>query len=159
DRGGRYLGVFGRLRPGTPLEQAHAEISAIGERQAHDFPLTNGGRRLRAVTLVRGVTEDDTIVFIWVITAAGAFALPLACATVACMLRARAEGRRREMAVRAALGAGRGRIVRQLLTESLLLSFIAAACSLLLSAWGTDFIRAAIPPSITRYIAGWDRIG
>jgi predicted permease len=159
DRGARYLRTVGRLRPGVSVEQASSEIAALGERQSRDFPLTNGGRRLRVLSLVRGTVEETTVAFIWTLMFAGSFVLAIACANIASMLLARAQGRRREMAVRAALGAGRWRIVRQLLTESVLLGVIAGAVSLLLAAWAIDFVKGAIPPTITRYIPGWDKLG
>ena len=156
NRTGRYFTVVGRLKPGVTVADADAEIRAIGQRHAELYPDSDGGRVHRAVGLARGVEEDSTRTFILVLTAAAGFVLLIVCANIANLLLARGASRRRELAVRAAMGAGRWQLVRLLLAESLLLSVIAGGLSLLVAAWSIDFIKGGIPPSITRFISGWD---
>jgi putative ABC transport system permease protein len=159
DRGLRFVGVVGRLRPGVSMAEANAEMRAIAERHATLYPRTDAGRTVRAIELVRGITEDTTRAFIFMLMVTSGFLLLIVCANVANLLLARGSARRREMAVRAALGARRWLLARQLLTESLLLALFASALSLLVAAWSLDFIKGGIPPSITRYIPGWENMG
>jgi predicted permease len=158
DRGTRYLGVIGRLRPGATMEQANAEMSTLGERHAELYPATDAGRPVRAVPLAYGIVEDLTRAFIWLLMGAAAFVLCVACANVANLLLARSTIRRREMAVRVALGAGRWRIMRQLLTESALLGLLGGGGAVMVAAWAVDVVRSAIPASTTRFIPGWEHL-
>jgi len=149
DDGARELIAIGRLKPGVALAQAQAEMSAIAQRRAEDHPLTHAGWlvHLRPLALqVAGKTRP----VLFILLGAVAFVLLIACANIANLLLSRSAARRKEMAVRAAIGAGSGRILRQLLTESVVLSALGGGIGLLLGAWGIRMILAFSPPDIPR---------
>jgi putative ABC transport system permease protein len=147
-RGARFMEVVGRLKKGVTLDSARADLSVIAERAARDFPRTNEGWGITLRALRRGLTGPDLQLTSIVLLAVVGFVLLLCCANVANLLLARACAREREVALRAALGAGRGRIVRQLLTESLLLAAMGGASGMTI---GTAILSAApavIPPGL-----------
>ncbi|HYM11066.1 MAG TPA: ABC transporter permease, partial [Bryobacterales bacterium] len=121
ERARRELGVVARLRPGVSPARAQADMNGLGERLAREYPLANAGRGI-SVKLLRDSVDEYAGRFMAVVTGAVAFLLVLVCANVANLQLARGAGRRKEMALRIALGAGRARIARQLFTEGLLLS-------------------------------------
>ncbi len=139
-RGTRYLRLAGRLAPGATIQQARAEFTSIMGGFERKYANTNTGFSPRLTALQEYLTSDTRPILLMLAGAVG-FVLLIACANVANLMLTRTLARRQELAVRVALGAGRGRLVRQLVSESLLLSLIGGALGLLLAAWGTFSIR------------------
>jgi putative ABC transport system permease protein len=141
--------AMGRLKSGVTLARAQAEMTAIAERQAESYSKTHAGWTVHLRPLaVQIVGKTRPVLFI--LLGAVAFVLLIACANIANLLLARSSVRRKEIAVRTALGAGHGRIIRQLLTESILLALLGGGMGLLLSGLGMRFILAFSPPNIPR---------
>jgi putative ABC transport system permease protein len=144
-----WISVVGKLRPGFTLEQANAELKTIAARLEKQYPTENTGQVYRAKSMheetVREVRPAVLLLF-----CAVALVLLIGCANVANLLLARATARQKEISIRAALGASRSAIVRQLLIESVVLSTLAGALGLLLAAWGIDFLLALAPEDIPR---------
>jgi len=152
-----YL-VVGRLKPGVSLEQAQAQMTAIGARLEQQYKVSNAGK-LVAVTRMRDQMVGNVKLTLYLLLGAVALVLLIGCANVANLLLARATARTREMAIRAAVGASRGRIVRQLIVESAVLALMAGAAGLLLAKWGSDALVALAPGNVPRLaesgIDGW----
>jgi putative ABC transport system permease protein len=151
----RQLWVLARLKLGVTFSQAAAEMHTITARQAEAFPDLYNGWNLRAMPLSEFATGDITRQFTFLLLGAVGFVLLIACADVANVQFARVTGRHKELAVRTAMGASRSRIIRQLLTESVLLSLVGAALGLLIAEWWVSLIVNHMPPDVARFIAGW----
>ncbi len=147
NHGSHYLNVFARLKPGVSLKTANADLDTIASALEKEHPDSNAKIGAFAVPL-REELAGDVRPAILMLVGAVCFVLLIACANVANLLLSRASGRRRELAMRLALGATRGRVIQQMLTESILLALFAGAVGLLLSVWGTKFLAALIPAGI-----------
>jgi putative ABC transport system permease protein len=144
---GRFLSVVGRLRPGATFEQARTEMVAIGRRRAQAYPEINRDWGVNPVPLHEQVTGDVKPALLVLLGAVGILLL-IACANVANLLLGRAAARNKEIAVRLSLGATRARVIRQTLTESLVLAGVAGALGLLLAVWGTETLVRVLPPDL-----------
>ena len=152
----RYMStwrVVGRLKPQAAFRQAQTEMSAIGQRLAQSYPTTDpyfAGFAVNVVPLLDQFVGKNLQLALWVLLGAVAFVLLIACVNVANLLLARGAARQREFAIRASLGAGRVRLLRQLLTESVMLALGAGLLGLGLAAAGIRTLTVAAPPGIPR---------
>jgi putative ABC transport system permease protein len=152
------LQSIARLKPGAGDKQAQAELDTIAARLEKLYPDSNKGRRYIAMMAHRYLVGDYSQQYVTMLFWAVLFVLLIACVNVANLQFARALGRVREVALRTALGAGRWRLVRQLVTESVMLAVAGAALGLLLANWGINVIRAGMPAEVEKYILGWSDI-
>jgi len=157
-RDSRYLWVLGRMKPHVSVTEASAEMDAITKRQAEAYPDNYKGWRLRVMPLREFATDDLTRQYTLLLLGAVGFVLLIACADVANVQFARVTGRQKELAVRAAMGASRARIVWQLLTESVLLALLGGVLGLIFAQWYITLILVNMPPDVERFIAGWGTI-
>jgi predicted permease len=139
--------AIARLKPGVTVAQANSEMDAMGQQLAREYPQINEGASAQAERL-QDVMSESVRQPLWVLLGAVGFILLIACINVANLLLVRAAERQKELAVRLALGAGRWRIVRQLLSESLLLAVLGGAGSLLLGSWMLQGLLALAPEGI-----------
>src|SRR5499426_1022553 len=141
----RPLIVVGRLKQGVTIEQAQQEMNAIARRQAERFPDSNAGRSVSVEPLQNNFLPVDRVRNLWLLLAAVSFVVLIACVNVANMLLSRGAAREREIAIRAALGAPRGRLARLALTESLVLALVGGALGALSSVWILQGILGILP--------------
>ncbi len=145
---GRSISVVGRLKPGTSIQQAQAEMDTIAAGLTAEFPQFDTGWTVRVVA-IRDELAGDIRPALLVLAGAVAFVLLIACANVANLLLARGASRHREMAIRSALGAARTRVIRQLLTESLVLGLVGGGVGLLVAQWSLELLIALSPVDLT----------
>jgi predicted permease len=146
-RGGHWLTVTGRLRPGVSTAQAQAELHAISARLAKDFPKENDGWTIRMIPLQQMLVFDVKSALFVLLGAVG-LVLLIGCANIANLLLARGTSRAREMALRTTLGAGRNRIVRQMLSEAAILGLLGAVAGIALAYWGVQSLTSLLPAAV-----------
>jgi putative ABC transport system permease protein len=149
-RGDRYLGVVGKLRQGATIGSARGELQAISKRLAAAFPADNRGMSTNVISIADELYDDTFHQGATISMVAVAFVLLIACSNVANLLLARATGRARELALRTAIGASRTQLVRQLLTESVVLALAGGVLGVLLSIAGIKGLMSIIPPDFYR---------
>jgi predicted permease len=145
-----YLMVAARLKPGATLSQTNAQLKVVAAQFRKDHPQSMDKDETASVTPLQQQMTGDVRPALLILTGAVCLVLLIACANVVNLLLARASGRQRELAIRAAIGAGRGRIVRQLLTESVLLAALGAIFGLALGFWGVRALLALSPGDLPR---------
>ncbi len=148
-RGGHWLRVTGRLRPGVTTREAASELGALAHRLASDFPDENNGWTIGMIPLQELVVGGVKPALLMLLGSV-AIVLLITCANLASLLLARATSRAREIAVRTTLGARRGRLVRQLLTEAAVLGLIGGAAGMIVAYWGVEGLSALLPSSVPR---------
>ena len=153
DRQGHYLTVFGRLKDGVSASQAQADLQTIATRLGQLYPDTNAGHQVSVRSMVEDIASGSRQ-FVLVLMGAAVFVLLLCCANVANLQLARASSRQKEIALRAALGAGWWHVGRQLLVESVLIALLGSGGALLLSVWGLKLTHRGLPPFIVEHVAG-----
>jgi predicted permease len=157
NRGSHYLQVLGLLKPGVTIDQAREDLKGISARAAEQFPETNAGRSANVISMTEDATRGSRM-YAPVMLGAVGFVLLIACANVANLLLVRGASRQKEIAIRLAMGASRWRLVRQLLTESLIVSLTGGALGLLLSVWGVKSLARGIPDDFSKFIPGWHNL-
>lgn len=158
DRGAHGYLVVGRLRKGITVGQAQAELNGIASRLANAYPATNLGWHSRVETLLADANGEYTPLYFNLVQGATLFVLLVVCANIANLQFARGIARRPEIAMRTALGASRGRLMRQLLTENILLGLVGGAGGLLFAAADIRISEIAMPERVSRFMAGWSNI-
>jgi predicted permease len=157
DRTKLSLESLARLKPGVSVARARSAVDSVSQRLQQEYPATNANRRTEVLQLRRELYLYTLPLFL-LLQAAAVFVLLLACANLANLLFARIFGRQKEIAVRTALGAGRWRLARLFVTETLLLSCIAGGVAVAVSFWSVKVLRTSIAPSWTMWVPGWDGI-
>jgi putative ABC transport system permease protein len=157
DRAKLSLQSLARLKTGVSVAQARSAVDSVSRRLQQEYPTTNANRRTEVLQLRRELYLYTLPLFL-LLQAAAVFVLLLACANLANLLFARIFGRQKEIAVRTALGAGRWRLARLFVTETLLLSCIAGGVAVAVSFWSVKVLRTSIAPSWTMWVPGWDGI-
>jgi len=155
DRRSHHLQVLTRLKPGITLAQAQAEMSGIAQRLGQEYPSADKGWSVRVMSLAEYVAGSYSQHYSALLLGAVAFVLLIVCANVSNLLLARSTARRKEIAVRIAMGAGRWRVIRMLLTESVLLGFGGCFLGLILGQWWIGVILSYMPAEVERFLPFW----
>ena len=155
-RTNRGLFVFGRMKPGVDLARARTDVTAMAATVASQYPTTNDGWSAMARPMAEEFIPEDVRLVLLTMMGAVTLVLLIACANVANLMLVRASGKQREFSVRAALGAGRGRMVRQLLTECVLLGLASAPIGLAIAYFGIWLLDGAVPPDDIPYYIHWE---
>jgi putative ABC transport system permease protein len=158
DRNNHYLQVLALLKPDATIEQARADLNSVAVQAQQQYPDTNSGRGVFVTSLSEDAVRGSKM-YTPVLMASVGFVLLIACANVANLLLVRGASRQKEIAIRLAMGASRFRLIRQLLTESLLLAFMGGTIGLLFSIWGINALARGIPEGFSKYIPGWQNLG
>jgi putative ABC transport system permease protein len=158
-RAARYVTPIGRIRKGSTLEAVQSEVSVIAARLAREYPEANRDHGVRVFTLTQGMLDEGTgpLLSLWQVSAF--IVLLIACANIANLLLARSSERRHETGVRIALGASRGRIVRESLIESALLALLAVPAALIFAWLSLYALRISMPANILRFVPGFESLG
>ncbi|HTB12932.1 MAG TPA: ABC transporter permease [Bryobacteraceae bacterium] len=151
DRATHSVSILGRLKPGVPVTQVRAEMATLGRRLASDHPATNENRAFQTLPLLE-LVDSYSARFLLTLQVTAGFVLLLACANVANLFLVRLADRQREIAIRSAMGASRGRIVTQLLVESAVIALISGAIGLDFAAW--IMAHRSIPPEVYKFVGG-----
>ncbi|MDB6052928.1 MAG: permease [Verrucomicrobiales bacterium] len=147
-RGDNWLQEMGRLKPGISLARAQASMDVLAKKLEKDYPQNNSRTGMRLMPLANSSTDDGSRRLLWMSFGLTMLVLLIACANIANLLLTRAAGRVREFALRAALGARKGQLIRQLLTESLLLSFLGGGFGLLFAFWCNNILQSRLAHNI-----------
>ncbi len=150
--------VIGKLKPNVTLKSAQAEMDTITARLAAQYPEANTGLGANVFPVVVDTVRVYSTAM-WVMMAAVGFVLLIACANVANLMLARASGRHKELALRAAIGASRWRITRQLLVEAFIIALLGGAAGVVVAFWGIDLLRTGNPGEAAQYAPGWNHFG
>ena len=157
-RDNHSLMLLARLKPGATVQTADAEMRSIARRMADAYPKSNRGWSARVMDIRTYAVGDDTRTYTFLLMGSVVFVLLIVCANVANLQFVRGASRQKEIAIRGALGGGRGRVIRQMLTESILVAMAGAALGLMFAKWSVNLILAYMPADIAKFIAGWDQI-
>jgi predicted permease len=157
DRSRLSIAAIGRLKPGVTASHARAALAGFSAQLASEYPMTNAGRRTTLLQ-VRRELYQFTLPLFSLLQAAAVFVLLLACANLANLLFARMVGRQKEIALRAALGAGRRRLAQLFVSETALFCVIAGVAAVLVSLWTVRLLRTSISPEWTKWVPGWSGI-
>nr|HEV7955017.1 ABC transporter permease [Candidatus Acidoferrales bacterium] len=158
DRKSHFIWPVGKLKPGVTLSSANAEMKTLARRLSDTYPETNHNWSANVVPVRIFELGHDTIQYTVMLLGAVGFLLLIVCANVANLQLVRGASRHKEMAIRVALGGSRWRLVRQLLTESVLVGIGGAVLGLVLAKWAVSLVVVHMPPEVAKFIPGWNEI-
>jgi putative ABC transport system permease protein len=158
DRKAHFFLALGKLKPGATAESAGAEMKTIAKRLSDTYPDSNHNWSSRVISIRIFELGDDTIQYTVMLLGAVGFLLLIVCANVTNLQLVRGASRHKEMAIRVALGGSRWRLVRQLLTESVLVAMGGALLGLVMAKWAVSLVVVHMPPEVAKYIPGWNEI-